>query len=201
MKLHYRIGWTCLLALVRLVWGFRFRGSDRIPETGPVIIASNHISNWDPILLGLGCRREVHFIAKRELFGNPLLRWLLTRYNAIPVRRGVVDSKALRDAMAVLERGEVLLMFPGGRRDGSGDVRNPKAGVGFLAAGGAAKVVPAYITGSDRMRDALIRTRRLEVLFGDPMTAGEGRTSDDRAVFTELVAERISELRMEVERA
>lgn len=198
MKLHYRIGRMCLLALASVVWGFRRRGVDRIPDEGPVIIASNHISNWDPVLLGLGCRREVHFMAKEELFRNAFLRWLITAYNAMPVRRGAPDSGALREARALLRRGEVLLMFPGGTRDESGEVGDPKPGVGFLAAAGRASVVPAYITGSNRMREAFARTGRVEVAFGDPIEPG-AEAPGDHAAFAALVARRIAELRTEVE--
>jgi 1-acyl-sn-glycerol-3-phosphate acyltransferase len=200
VKLHYRIGWICALALASVVWGFRRRGVDRIPDKGPVIIASNHISSWDPVLLGLGCRREVHFMAKEELFRNPFLRWLITAYNAMPIRRGAPDSAALREARALLRRGEVLLMFPGGTRDESGEINHPKPGVGFLASAGRASVVPAYITGSNRMREAFSRTRRVEVAFGDPIAPGT-EAAGDHGAFASLVARRIAELRTEVESA
>lgn len=199
MRLHYRLGWLCALTVARLLWGFRRRGTERIPGNGPAVLASNHVSNWDPILVGLGCRREVHFWAKEELFRNPLLGRLIRAYNAIPVRRGAADRKALRDAADVLARGGVLLMFPGGTRDESGEVRNPRPGVGFLACANGVPVVPAYITGSNRLMQALRRTTRLEVAFGEPIPPCEASTGDEYRAFADRVAAEIGRLRQEVE--
>jgi 1-acyl-sn-glycerol-3-phosphate acyltransferase len=201
VRLHYRLGWHCALALARLVWGLRRRGMDAIPEEGPVVIACNHISNWDPILVGLGCTREVHFLAKEELFRNPMLAALIRAYNAIPVRRGVADRRALRDASRVLAEGGVLLMFPGGTRDESGDVSSPRPGVGFIACTNRAPVVPAYIMGSNRLNRAARRASRLEVAFGEPIEPCEAKTGDDYRAFTGRVADAIGRLRREVESA
>jgi 1-acyl-sn-glycerol-3-phosphate acyltransferase len=185
--------------LAKLIWGFRRRGIDAIPGSGPVVIASNHISSWDPILVGLGCRREVHFWAKEELFRNPLMAALIRQYNAIPVRRGKADRKALRYASEVLAGNGVLLMFPGGTRDESGDVKNPLPGVGFLACTNSAPVVPAYITGSNRMGLAARRRARLEVAFGEPIEPCEANTGKDYRAFASRVADAIGHLRQEVE--
>jgi 1-acyl-sn-glycerol-3-phosphate acyltransferase len=163
------------------------------------VIASNHISNWDPILVGLGCRREVHFWAKEELFRNPLLAGLIRAYNAIPVRRGIADRRALRDASAVLSRGGALLMFPGGTREEGGEVSDPKPGVGYVSSVNAAPVVPAYITGSNRLTLALRRAVRLEVAFGEPIgPCGKGSGAEYRE-FAVRVANAIGQLRQEVE--
>jgi 1-acyl-sn-glycerol-3-phosphate acyltransferase len=197
--LHYRLSWVCALALARLLWGFRRSGTDRVPVSGPVVIASNHVSNWDPILVGLGCRREVHFWAKEELFRNPLLAALIRAYNAIPVRRGIADRRALRNASAVLSAGGALLMFPGGTRDKSGDVRDPRPGVGYVSCASAARVVPAYITGSNRLAGALKRRARLEVAFGEAIDPCEGASGEDYRAYASRVAEAIGQLRREVE--
>ncbi|MBN2564236.1 MAG: 1-acyl-sn-glycerol-3-phosphate acyltransferase [Candidatus Eisenbacteria bacterium] len=199
MRFHYRLGWLCTLAFARLIWGFRRRGIESIPKGGPVIIASNHISNWDPILVGLGCRREVHFWAKEELFHNPWLAFLIRAYNAIPVRRGKADRKALRDASEVLARGGVLVMFPGGTRDESGEVKDPKPGVGFIACANNAPVVPAYITGSNRLARATRRACRLMVAFGEPIAPREARSGEEYRAFASQVAGAIGRLRQEVE--
>ena len=116
MKLHYRIGWLLALGLARLLWGFRVTGRERVPRSGPVVVASNHISNWDPLLVGLACPREVHFLAKRELFENRAFAALIRAYNAIPLDRDGSDRKALRLARRILGDGRALLMFPEGTR-------------------------------------------------------------------------------------
>jgi 1-acyl-sn-glycerol-3-phosphate acyltransferase len=199
LKLHYRVSRSILLALSRVLWGYRTSGPESIPDSGPVMIACNHVSNWDPILVGLGCRREIHFMAKEELFRNRFLAWLIRAYNALPVRRGMMDRKALREAAAILKDGEVLLIFPGGGRDASGEVRDPKGGVGFIAGMSGAPVVPAYITGSDALPAAFARKRRLQVSFGPAMTPSGTGGSEDYREFSQRVAAAIGTLRQEVE--
>lgn len=197
MRFHYRLGWIVALGLARLVLGHRSAGSDRIPRDGPVIIASNHVSNWDPVLVGLGCPREVHFMAKQELFRNPLLRWLITAYNALPVRRGEADHRALRLAARVLKRGGALLMFPEGTRSTDGELGRAKAGVGFLACTTGAAIVPACIVGSSSLRSAVSRRTPLRVAFGEPVAPVVGGSSDAYADVTERVMDGIRRIRQE----
>ena len=200
MKLYYRLSLVILRGVAMVAWGFRSTGTDLIPASGPVIIASNHISNWDPILIALGCRREVHFMAKEELFGNPLLAVIVRALNAFPIRRGALDRRALRTASQLLDDGKVLLMFPTGTRDKSGEVRDPKSGVGFLACRHEAPVVPAYITCPRSFARALIRRTALEVTFGPPIASSKARSSDDYRAFSQRVADEIGRLKPEVDR-
>ena len=199
MRLHYRLGWLAVVAVARVLWGLRTSGTDWIPREGPAIVACNHVSNWDPIVVGGACNRELHYMAKGELFKNPLLAWLVRAYNAVPIRRGVLDRRALRAASDVLKNGGVLLMFPGGTRDQSGEVKDPKAGVGFIACMNEVPVVPAYITGVDTLTRAVVRKRRLEVAFGEPLLAAKAASSDEYRAFSQRVAAEIRKLRQEVE--
>lgn len=201
MRLHYRAAWLCLLGLARAAWGYRRIGLEHVPVSGPAIIACNHVSFWDPILVGLGCRREVHFMAKEELFRNPLFGWIIRAFNAVPVRRGAVDSGALRTAVEVLRSGGVLVIFPGGTRDRSDELRNPKPGVGFLALAAGAPVVPAHIAGSDRLLRAFVGASKLELRLGVPMAADGERTRAGYREFAGRVAEAIRRLKSEGSRA
>ena len=200
MRLHYRLSWLLMRSFVRIVWGFRSSGTDKIPSEGPLIIASNHVSNWDPILLGAGCPRELYFMAKEELFRNPLLGALVRAYNAMPIRRGALDRRALRAANDVLKGGNVLLMFPAGTRNESGEVGDPKFGVGFIACMNEATVVPAYLSGANALRHTPFRGNTgLELLFGDPITATKASSSDEYRAFSRRVAEEIRKLKREVD--
>lgn len=201
MKLHYRVSRWFLLALARVLWGYGRIGAENIPATGPVMIACNHVSNWDPILVGLGCEREIHFVAKQELFRSRFLAWLIRAFNALPVRRGVLDRTALREAARILQNGEVLLIFPGGGRNASGEVTDPKSGVGFIACMNETPVVPAYISGSNALADAFLRRRRLRVAFDPAIEATKAASADDYRELSQRVAKAIGELRREVEGA
>ncbi len=199
MRPHYRLGWVAARGLSRLLWGFRELWQDEIPLDGPLLIASNHISNWDPIFVGLGCPREMHFLAKQELFVNPLLARLIRAYNAVPVRRGMADRRALRAAIEVLDRNGALLVFPEGTRSTTGEIGEGKPGVGYLAAATGASVVPAYIEGSAALRDAFTTRKPLTVAYGERMEPPEPEGAETHAEYTARVMERIRGLKRRVE--
>ena len=178
MKLHYRIAWLVLTGLLKLLWGFRVTGREHIPEKGPVVIASNHISNWDPILIGLGCPREMFFMAKRELFANKALAWLISAYNAIPLDRGGADRKALRTARRILAKDGALLMFPEGTRSRTGELGEGRPGVAVIAASARSAIVPAFITGADDPSGALRKRGSVRVSFAEPIVH-DGPTSTE----------------------
>ena len=199
MSRPFRISRFFLRPIVGVLWGFSSTGADRIPASGPVIIASNHSSNWDPILISLGCRRDVHFMAKKELFKNPLSGALLKSVNAIPVRRGLLDRRALRGASRLLKNDKVLLMFPGGTRDKSGEVHDPKSGVGFIACMNDAPVVPACITGANSLARSFVSRAKLRVIFGPPIVPPKASSTDGYRAFSRRIADEIGRLKLEVD--
>jgi len=135
-----------------------------------LIVASNHISFWDPPLVGTAAMRELHFLAKEELFRNPVLGSLIRWYHAIPIRRGAVDMSGLTKAMDVLRAGRALLMFPEGTRARDGELKAARPGVGMLAVATDARIVPTCVTGSDRPGEWWNRRVRLRVSFGPART-------------------------------
>lgn len=199
MKPHYRLGRLIALGLARVLWRFRGLWSERVPAGGPTIIACNHVSNWDPILVGLGCRREVHFLAKEELFRNPVLRRLIRAYNALPLKRGAVDRRALRAATSVLNSGGALVMFPEGTRSRNGTIGDGKPGVGYLACACGAPVVPAYVTGSQALARAFRTRVPVRVAYGEPIAPSRTGGREAHAVLTAQVMEGIRRLKTEVE--
>jgi 1-acyl-sn-glycerol-3-phosphate acyltransferase len=143
-----------------------------VPESGAVLIAANHSSYLDPPLVGGSAARPVHFLAKAELFDVPFLGWLIRGLNSHPIRRGASDPGAIRTAVKILADGHALLVFPEGTRGPEGALREPKGGVGMLAALSGAPVVPVYVQGSGRAwpRGAkLPRPARITVTFGPPL--------------------------------
>lgn len=198
MRFHYKVSWYFLNLIERVLFGFKVTGREVIPMSGPVIIASNHISYCDPPVVGSGVPREVHFLAKEELFRNRAFGWLIRHYNAIPLKRSVGDVGALRKAVELLRQGKAVLMFPEGTRSLTGRLLKPKPGVGMIASLTAAPVVPAYVTGTNRIGAAFLRKAKLGVSFGDPVTlARKERGTDERDGYlrmTEEVMRRIAEL-------
>jgi 1-acyl-sn-glycerol-3-phosphate acyltransferase len=151
---------------------FRLRrlGREHIPEGG-VILAANHRSFLDPFAIGCCIGRPIYFVAKQELFKNPLLGWLLNCLGAFPVRRGESDLESVATSLALLEGGQAVVIFPEGTRIPSGSLGTPKRGVGRLALESGKPVVPIAVTGSERARDGWkIKPVRVHIRFGAPLT-------------------------------
>ncbi|HCF50136.1 MAG TPA: 1-acyl-sn-glycerol-3-phosphate acyltransferase [Syntrophomonas sp.] len=137
------------LKIFLLILGLKVEGLHNLPKKGPVIVAANHVSNWDPILVGVALSRPVHFMAKAELFQNVLLRAICRGLNAFPVQRGAADRNAIRQALEMLEAGEILGIFPEGARRKVVAQTSIQPGVAMLAMKSRAAVVPVAITGTE----------------------------------------------------
>lgn len=166
MGLLYSATRFLLDGLVTVASGWEVRGRGHVPRTGGLIVASNHISFFDPPLVGTAAVRELHFLAKEELFRPPVFGSLIRAFNAIPIRRGVADLSGMTKAMEVLRDGEALIMFPEGSRMRDGELHPARPGVGMLAVGTDALIVPCYISGSDRPGGWITRRTKLRVWFG-----------------------------------
>ncbi len=143
-------------------------GREHIPSEGPVILASNHRSFFDPFVIGTMTRRPVYYVAKKELFTyNRFLTWLLNSLGAFPVDRGAGDQESIETAKVILGRGEIVLMFPEGTRTRPGALGKPKRGVGRLALESGAPVVPIAIIGTEDIRRGWrIRPRKVRLRAG-----------------------------------
>jgi 1-acyl-sn-glycerol-3-phosphate acyltransferase len=145
-------------------------GREHIPASGPVIIASNHRSFMDPFVIGMMLRRPTYFVAKTELFRNPIVAWLLSSLGAFPVERGNGDRDAMTTARSILERGDVVVIFPEGTRTRPGALGAPKRGVGRLALETGAPVVPIALIGTEAVRRGWrIRPHKVRIRAGRPL--------------------------------
>jgi 1-acyl-sn-glycerol-3-phosphate acyltransferase len=171
-----------LYAIVRLIVGgflrvwFRLRiaGAEHVPKEGAAIIAPNHKSFWDSFFVAMGTRRHVRFMAKTELIQGPAGR-LLVRLGAFPVRRGEADADALETARELLRQGELLALFPEGTRIRDPEtLGTPRRGAGRLAIEMHVPLVPAAITGTERLfLGPIPKPRRVQVAFAPPIPPGE----------------------------
>lgn len=141
-------------------------GRERIPREGGLIVASNHISFWDPTLVGSACRRPLHFLAKEELFRTPIVGPIIRSVQAIPIRRGVADLSGMSRAIEVLKDGGALLMFPEGSRMRDGELHPARPGVGLMAVNGDVPIVPCFISGSNHPGRWWNHGARVRITFG-----------------------------------
>jgi glycerol-3-phosphate dehydrogenase (NAD(P)+) len=166
---YWPVRWVlkaCILAYFRL----RRLGREHIPDGG-VVLAANHRSFLDPFAIGCCLPRPVYFVAKQELFRNPILGWFLNCMGAFPVRRGESDEESMETALGLLERGDAVVIFPEGTRIRAGSLEKPRRGVGRLALQSGAPVVPIAITGSERARTGWrIRPVKVHLRCGPPLT-------------------------------
>lgn len=206
MKPHYRIAWILAQHILRFLVGFTVKGRENIPSQGGLLIASNHISGLDPPLLGFAATRELHFLAKKELFENPFLGWLITTYNAIPIKRGATDLAALRKAIELMRQGQALLVFPEGTRSRNGTLGQAKHGVGMIALSTKTTIVPAIISGTNQPLKWLIRKKaRVIINFGEPIRPeqyqGLEANRESYRLITQEVMQRIRGLKESLGRA
>ena len=170
---------------------FRLRrlGTEHIPESG-VILASNHRSFLDPFAIGCCLGRPIYFVAKEELFKNPLLGWILNCLGAFPIRRGASDEESMDTALELLDRGQAVVIFPEGTRIRTGSLGSPKRGVGRIALQSGKPVIPIAVTNSERVRRGWrIRPVRVHIRCGPPVTFP--RVNDPSPFLAGEVTERI----------
>jgi glycerol-3-phosphate dehydrogenase (NAD(P)+) len=166
----YWIARAILQPFAHLYWRLSRIGREHIPSSGPVIIAANHRSFIDPFMIGLMCRRPVYYVAKEEIFRNPIVAWLLNSLGAFPVRRGAADTDMVATAKAILLRGDPVVIFPEGTRTRPGALGKPKRGVGRLALETGAPVVPIAMIGTESIRRGWrIRPYKIRVRAGSPL--------------------------------
>jgi len=168
VRAYYSASRSLARAAFGLLSRWEVKGREKIPPAGGLIVASNHISFWDPPMVGAAVPREVHYLAKEELFHTPVLGPLIRSLNAIPIRRGMADLSGMARAMGVLEGGGALLMFPEGSRMRDGELHPARPGVGMMAVHAGVPIVPCCVNGSDRPRHWLLHRGRVRIWFGTP---------------------------------
>jgi 1-acyl-sn-glycerol-3-phosphate acyltransferase len=188
----------CVAKLVIfLTTSFKIQGKENIPQEGPLLIVSNHLSVGDPVFIGTSMRRKVIFMAKEEIFRNPLAGYFIRQFGAFPVYRGGASIEALRQAKRILEQGKVLGMFPEGKRSKSQSLIPGQKGSAMIANNGVT-ILPLGITGSEAIYGYrwIWKRPRVTLVVGQPFTLPriEVLTKTQLEERTEIIMRRIAEL-------
>ena len=191
LKLSFRL-------YFRLFYKTEIKGLENIPVSGPLIIACNHISNFDPLLAGgfAELKRESVFFIKKEIPSWPLVGWIFrggNKFIAVDRYKPGGDLGSLKTALKILKNGGSLFIFPEGTRSKTGKPGRAKQGIGFLVYYSGAQIVPARLTNTDK----LPFTRRVGITYGKPFTLkpDESRPAKEQLQeFADKVMEEINKL-------
>jgi 1-acyl-sn-glycerol-3-phosphate acyltransferase len=148
MSFTYYFWYTLSKITARLFFSFRVVHPERMIEEGPLILASNHQSYFDPPLVGICSRRGIYYLARKTLLQIPLLGKLLPHINVIMVDRDGNDMSALKTVIRLVKSGNGVVLFPEGTRSPDGTLQRGKAGIGLVIAKTGAPVQPVRIFGS-----------------------------------------------------
>ena len=185
-------------AMFGTIWRMRAHGTENVPRTGPVIVACNHISFFDPPVLGTASPRRLSYMAKEELFRIPVLGPLISAVGSYPVDRTGSATAAIKRSVDVLRKGGAIGIFPEGTRNLTGQ-NEARGGVALLASLSKAPVVPAAVVGTDQAA----RFGKIDVVFGRPMSLPADRKAsrEEMANFTDEVMRAIRSLPESIGRA
>ena len=144
---HFYFFWRAVsLPFFKLIYRMKYIGRENVPENGAYILASNHRLATDPIMLGMGLKRQVLFMAKEELFKNKFISWFLRKLGAFPVSRGKADTGSIRHFENALENGALMGIFIEGTRSKDGEFLPPKNGCSLIAYDTKTPVIPVCHT-------------------------------------------------------
>lgn len=184
--------------------GMEVRGVEKVPMEGPLIVASNHASFFDPMLLGTALPRPLAFMARKTLFEIPLFGSLIRELFAFPLDREGDSREALRVFGERLAQGWAVVLFPEGTRTRTGRLGPMKSGVGMLAVRNHAPVLPVYIWGSYQSwprHRILPRFHPFKILISDPIFPATGLSGMDKKVEQQRITEALATTLHRLERA
>jgi 1-acyl-sn-glycerol-3-phosphate acyltransferase len=191
-----------LAALPRAYFRFSVDGAERVPARGACVVAANHVSYLDPVVLAMACPRPVRFLVDRGQYVRPLVHWIAVRTGAIPVENAPSDLGSLRRTLAALRDGSVVGIFPEGGRSDDGSLKPGRPGAALLALRAGVPLIPAAIVGAYEAygrHHRFPRPRPVRVRFGAALDLPAGwqgpAAKHHAAEATALLMERIAALR------
>ncbi|HOW35932.1 MAG TPA: lysophospholipid acyltransferase family protein [Candidatus Omnitrophota bacterium] len=169
--MFYWMAHGLFVVLSKLVFPIHVHGLENIPPKKGFILASNHLSNMDPMILGMATGHRLNYMAKHSLFKGKVFSWVLNQVGAFPVKRDSPDIGAVKEALKRLKGdcGRGLVVFPEGTRKAKALEQKAEPGVGLLSVKSGVPVIPAFIQGSDKVLapgSKALKRGRVTVTFG-----------------------------------
>ncbi len=172
MNPSYFIGWCLFRTIYATYFRWRVFNPERVPLTGPVILASNHASFIDPPLVGSALKRDINYLARESLFRYPGIGALLRSWNSVPVDRDGGGAKGLKMIIDRLHAGGAIILFPEGTRTKDGKLQPARSGIGLTVIKSEAPVVPVRVFGTFEAYNRSMKIphpHRIAVKYAPPM--------------------------------
>ena len=190
--------------ILRIGFGLEVRGREHIPSARPFILAANHVSFLDPLVVGVACPRRLSFMVRASLYRYRLLRWFFHGTRCIPIDREGGDVGAIRAAVRRLREGRPIAIFPEGTRQLSGRLGQAKRGVAVVATGGRVPIIPALVRGTCEALppgSRRLHPAKIQVAFGPQIpyttspsaTEATGRLQAGGAARYQAIAEAVTQ--------
>ncbi|MBI1821453.1 MAG: 1-acyl-sn-glycerol-3-phosphate acyltransferase [Nitrospirae bacterium] len=189
--------------IFKLFFNLKVEGRQNIPKKGGAILASNHASYADILLIGCGIWRRLRYVAKAEIFKKFLSRGIWTYLGGIPINRRGVNRDSFKKIIDQVEKkGNLVVIFPEGTRSTDGHLKEAKMGIGMLVSLSGAKVIPTYISGSEKVlpvHSRRIKIHPVSVTYGEPIDFSDlSRQWEGKELYQRIslrIMERIHELK------
>lgn len=198
----YKICRFICSVIVHLFWTVKIVGEDISNYEGSFILAANHVSYLDPIILGIAVKRPINFIAKKEVFSIPLLSFILKKIGVIPVDRKNINPVSIRKSIVLLKKGHILGIFPEGTRSWDGNLLELNAGMVKIALQANVPIIPVGLKGTFEIYPpqakfpAIFKRQCIYIHFGKPFKLDKNRRKDVEYIKESLfkIANKIKEL-------
>ncbi|MFP4299205.1 MAG: lysophospholipid acyltransferase family protein [Spirulinaceae cyanobacterium] len=196
LVLYHLLKWSTVSPLLHTYFRGRIEGAENVPLTEPIIVVSNHASNFDPPIVSNCVGRPVAFMAKQELFNVPMLSRLIRWYGAYPVKRNAVDRSAIRATLAALEAGWAVGMFIQGTRREDEKITDPKVGAALIAAKAQVRLLPVSLWGTAQIeqKPPLPKPVPITIRIGEAIAPPLSTNRQELEKVTQLCADRINQL-------
>ncbi|MBW4560574.1 MAG: 1-acyl-sn-glycerol-3-phosphate acyltransferase [Mojavia pulchra JT2-VF2] len=191
LALYHAFKWSVVSPMLHAYFRIRIYGAENVPQSGPLVVISNHASYFDPPIVSSCVLRPVAYMAKEELFNIPVLAQAIKLYGAYPVSRGTADRTAIRSALECIENGWAVGVFLQGTRTPDGRITDPKRGAALLAAKAKAPILPVSLWGTEgilQKGSTIPRAVPLTVRIGKVIDAPSSTNKEELQALTQKCA-------------